>query len=139
MPFLEWRLPIISKKEKQIAKEIDSIPWILLLSVLSLPLRITPYLMKWSALPEPVLLQRAFLFGITGILLGTVSLLNTQLRLLDAPMGPLNGVSLLLQFFGIGLAIIVLRRPKVAVEFKEKSQLMILILAVALLFFIFSL
>jgi hypothetical protein len=132
-------LPIISKKEKQIAKEIDSIPWILLLSVLSLPLRITPYLMKWSALPEPVLLQRAFLFGITGILLGTVSLLNTQLRLLDAPMGPLNGVSLLLQFFGIGLAIIVLRRPKVAVEFKEKSQLMILILAVALLFFIFSL
>jgi hypothetical protein len=132
-------LPIISKKEKQIAKEIDSIPWILLLSVLSLPLHITPYLMKWSALPEPVLLQRAFLFGITGILLGTVSLLNTQLRLLDAPMGPLNGVSLLLQFFGIGLAIIVLRRPKVAVEFKEKSQLMILILAVALLFFIFSL
>jgi hypothetical protein len=139
MPFLEWRLPIISKKEKQIAKETDRFPSIRLFSLLSLPLRISPYLMKWSALPEPVLLQRAFLFGITGILLGTVSLLNTQLRLLDAPMGPLNGVSLLLQFFGIGLAIIVLRRPKVAVEFKEKSQLMILILAVALLFFIFSL
>jgi hypothetical protein len=33
----------------------------------------------------------------------------------------------------------VLRRRKVAVEFKEKAQLMILILAVALLFFIFSL
>jgi len=139
MPFLEWRLPIISKKEKQIAKETDRFPSIRLFSLLSLPLHITPYLMKWSALPEPVLLQRAFLFGITGILLGTVSLLNTQVRLLDAPMGPLNGVSLLLQFFGIGLAIIVLRRPKVAVEFKEKSQLMILILAVALLFFIFSL
>ena len=139
MPFLEWRLPIISKKEKQIAKETDRFPSIRLFSLLSLPLHITPYLMKWSALPEPVLLQRAFLFGITGILLGTVSLLNTQLRLLDAPMGPLNGVSLLLQFFGIGLAIIVLRRPKVAVEFKEKSQLIILILAVALLFFIFSL
>ena len=139
MHFLVWRLPVISKKEKQIAKEIDRGPSIVLLCVLSLPLRISPNLMKWSALPEPVLLQRAFLFGITGILLGTVSLLNTQLRLLDAPMGPLNGVSLLLQFFGIGLAIIVLRRPKVAVEFKEKSQLMILILAVALLFFIFSL
>ena len=139
MRFLEWRLPIISKKEKQIAKETDRFPSIRLFSLLSLPLHITPYLMKWSALPEPVLLQRAFLFGITGILLGTVSLLNTQLRLLDAPMGPLNGVSLLLQFFGIGLAIIVLRRPKVAVELKEKSQLMILILAVALLFFIFSL
>ena len=89
--------------------------------------------MKWSSLPEPVLLQRSFLFGITGILLGTLSLLNTKLQLLDAPMGPLNGVSLLLQFFGLGLAVIVLRRPKVAVEFKEKSQLMILILAVALL------
>ena len=95
--------------------------------------------MKWSSLPEPVLLQRSFHFGITGILLGTLSLLNTKLQLLDAPMGPLNGVSLLLQFFGLGLAVIVLRRPKVAVEFKEKSQLMILILAVALLFFIFSL
>ena len=74
-----------------------------------------------------------------GDLLGTLSLLNTKLQLLDAPMGPLNGVSLLLQFFGLGLAVIVLRRPKVPVEFKEKSQLMILILAVALLFFIFSL
>jgi hypothetical protein len=132
-------LAVTSKKEKQIARELDRFLSIALISVLYLPLRNSPYFMKWSALPEPVLLQRAFLFGITGILLGTVSLLNTQLRLLDAPMGPLNGVSLLLQFFGIGLAIIVLRRPKVAVEFKEKSQLMILILAVALLFFIFSL
>ena len=26
MHFLVWRLPVISKKEKQIAKEIDSIP-----------------------------------------------------------------------------------------------------------------
>jgi uncharacterized membrane protein YsdA (DUF1294 family) len=95
--------------------------------------------MNWSSLPEPTLLQRAFLFGITGILLGTVSLLNTQLRLLDAPMGPLNGVSLLLQFFGLGLAVMVLSKKKLAVEFKEKAQLMILILAVALLFFIFSL
>ena len=139
MRFLGLRLAVTSKKEKQIARELDRFLSIALISVLYLPLRNSPYFMKWSALPEPVLLQRAFLFGITGILLGTVSLLNTQLRLLDAPMGPLNGVSLLLQFFGIGLAIIVLRRPKVAVEFKEKSQLMILILAVALLFFIFSL
>ena len=95
--------------------------------------------MKWSSLPEPVLLQRSFLFGITGILLGTLSILNAKLQLLDAPMGPLNGASLLLQFFAVGLAVNVLRRPKVAIEFKEKSQLMILILAVALLFFIFSL
>jgi hypothetical protein len=95
--------------------------------------------MKWSSLPEPVLLHRSFLFGITGILLGVLSLLNTQLRLLDAPMGPLNGVSLLLQFFGLGLAIIVLRKPKVATEFKEKAQVMSLIFVIALAFFIFSL
>ncbi|MDA1269618.1 MAG: hypothetical protein O2829_11140, partial [Bacteroidetes bacterium] len=92
--------------------------------------------MKWSSLPEPVLLQRSFLFGIIGILLGTVSLLNTQFRWLDAPMGPVNGVSLLLQFFAVGLAILVLKKKKVAAEYKEKAQLMLLILTVALLFFI---
>uniref|UniRef100_UPI0040478356 hypothetical protein n=1 Tax=Algoriphagus sp. TaxID=1872435 RepID=UPI0040478356 len=95
--------------------------------------------MNWSSLPESVLLQRSFLFGITGILLGTASLLNTKLHLLDAPMGPLNGTSIFLQFFGLGLAALVLRKKKIVTEYKEKSQLMILILAVALLFFIFSL
>ncbi|MBC6366786.1 hypothetical protein [Algoriphagus sp. AK58] len=95
--------------------------------------------MKWSDLPEPVLLQRSFLFGITGILLGALSILNSNFHVLEAPMGPLNGVSLLLQFFGLGLAMMVLRKRKVAQEFKEKSQMMILIMVVALLFFIFSL
>jgi len=95
--------------------------------------------MKWSDLPEPVLLQRSFLFGITGILLGALSILNSNFHVLEAPMGPLNGVSLLLQFFGLGLAMMGLRKRKVAQEFKEKSQMMILIMVVALLFFIFSL
>ncbi|AMQ57835.1 hypothetical protein [Algoriphagus sanaruensis] len=95
--------------------------------------------MKWSELPEPVLLQRSFLFGLTGIILGALSILNTTWHLVQAPMGPLNGVSFLLQFMGLGLSIIVLRKRKVAQEYKEKSQMMILILGVALLFFIFSL
>ncbi|OOG71732.1 hypothetical protein [Algoriphagus sp. A40] len=95
--------------------------------------------MKWSDLPEPVLLQRAFLFGITGIVLGALSILNSTWHFVEAPMGPLNGVSLLLQFAGLGMAIMVLRKRKLAQEFKEKSQMMILILTVALLFFIFSL
>lgn len=95
--------------------------------------------MKWSELPEPVLLQRSFLFGLTGIILGVLSILNTTWHLVQASMGPLNGVSFLLQFMGLGLSIIVLRRRKVAQEYKEKSQMMILILGVALLFFIFSL
>lgn len=95
--------------------------------------------MKWSDLPEPVLLQRAFLFGITGIILGILSILNSTWHFVQAPMGPLNGVSLLLQFAGLGMAIMVLRKRKLAQEFKEKSQMMILILTVALLFFLFSL
>ena len=95
--------------------------------------------MKWSELPEPVLLQRSFLFGLTGIILGALSILNTTWHLVQAPMGPLNGVSFLLQFMGLGLSIIVLRKRKVAQEYKEKSQMMILIMSVALLFFIFSL
>lgn len=95
--------------------------------------------MKWSELPEPVLLQRSFLFGITGIILGALSILNSTWHLVNAPMGPLNGVSLLLQFAGLGLAILVLRKRKLSQEFKEKSQMMILILTVALLFFLFSL
>lgn len=95
--------------------------------------------MKWSDLPEPILLQRSFLFGITGIVLGALSILNSQLQVLQAPMGPINGVSLLFQFFGLGMAVMVLKKRKLAQEYKEKSQIMILIMVVALLFFIFSL
>lgn len=95
--------------------------------------------MKWSELPEPVLLQRSFIFGLAGIILGTLSLINSHFGFLQAPMGPLNGVSLLLQFMGIGQSILVLRKRKLAQEFKEKAQILILVLGVALLFFIFSL
>ena len=95
--------------------------------------------MKWTDQPEGVLLQRSFLFGITGIVLGTLSLLNTNFQLVQAPMGPLNGVSFLLQFLGLSLAVLVLRRKKIAAEDKQKSQKMVLILGVSLLFFILSL
>jgi uncharacterized YccA/Bax inhibitor family protein len=95
--------------------------------------------MKWTDQPEGVLLQRSFLFGITGIVLGTLSLLNTNFQLVQAPMGPLNGVSLLLQFLGLSLAVLVLRRKKMTAEDKQKAQKMVLILGVSLLFFILSL
>jgi hypothetical protein len=95
--------------------------------------------MKWSELPEPVLLQRSFLFGIVGIILGAISLLNTYGQYVSAPMGPLNGVSLLLQLAGLGTAILVLRKRKLAQEFKEKAQILILVQTVALLFFLFAL
>lgn len=95
--------------------------------------------MKWSELPEPVLLQRSFLFGITGVIFGTLSVLNANLQYVNAPMGPLNGVSIFLQFAGLGTAILVLRKRKIAPEFKEKAQILILVETVALLFFLFSL
>lgn len=95
--------------------------------------------MKWTDQPEGVLLQRSFLFGITGIVLGTLSLLNANFQLVQAPMGPLNGVSLLLQFLGLSLAVLVLRRKKMTAEDKQKAQKMVLILGVSLLFFILSL
>lgn len=95
--------------------------------------------MKWTDQPEGVLLQRSFLFGITGIVLGALSLLNTNFQLVQAPMGPLNGVSLLLLFLGLSLAVLVLRRKKLTSEDKQKAQKMVLVLGVALLFFILSL
>lgn len=95
--------------------------------------------MKWTDQPEGVLLQRSFLFGITGIILGALSLLNTNFQLVQVPMGPLNGVSLLLQFLGLSLAVLVLRKKKLAGEDKQKAQKMVLVLGVALLFFILSL
>lgn len=95
--------------------------------------------MKWTDQPEGVLLQRSFLFGITGVVLGALSLMNTNFLLVQAPMGLLNGVSLLLQFLGLSLAVLVLRRKKMTSEDKLKAQKMVLILGVALLFFILSL
>ncbi|NVK50417.1 MAG: hypothetical protein HWE09_11650 [Cyclobacteriaceae bacterium] len=95
--------------------------------------------MKWTDLPEGVLLQRSFIFGISGILLGTLSIFNSQFHLVEAPMGPLNGISLLLQMFGLGLSVMVLRKRKVKKEDLEKAKVMTLVLGVALVFFIFSL
>ncbi len=54
-------------------------------------------------------------------------------------MGPLNGVSFLLELASLGTAILVLRKRNVEKEHKEKAQILILVQTVALLFFFFSL
>ena len=95
--------------------------------------------MKWTDHSENTLLQRSFLFGITGIVLGMLSLLNTQFQVVQAPMGPLNGVALALQLIGLSLAVLILRRRKLTSEIKEKAKKMVLILGVGLLFFILTL
>ena len=94
--------------------------------------------MKWTEHPPKILLQRSFLFGITGIVLCVLALLNTQLQLLQAPMGPLNGVGLALQLIGLSLSVLVIRQRKLEPEIKVKAQKMILVLAVGLLFFILA-
>lgn len=95
--------------------------------------------MKWTEHPTGVLLQRSFLFGMTGVVLGALALLNINLKWMEAPMGPLNGVSILLQFIGLSIAVLVLRKKKLSPEDNQKSQKMVLVLGVALLFFILSL
>lgn len=92
--------------------------------------------MKWTNHPPKTLLQRSFLFGITGIVLCFLALLNIQFQVLEAPMGPLNGVGMALQLVGLSLAVLVIRQRKLAPEVKLKAQKMILVLAVGLLFFI---
>ncbi|WP_425635930.1 hypothetical protein ACPUEN_10985 [Algoriphagus yeomjeoni] len=95
--------------------------------------------MKWTNHPPKTLLQRSFLFGITGIALCLLALLNSYFKVLEAPMGPLNGVGLALQLLGLSLAVLVIRQRKLTPEIKEKAQKMILVLAVGLLFFILTL
>ncbi|MBW3468720.1 hypothetical protein [Arthrospiribacter ruber] len=91
--------------------------------------------MNWMDKDEGLLLQRSFIFGITGIVLCLLALVNINLGLLDAPMGPLNGVGIALQFFGLSIAVLVLRKRKISDKTKEKAKKMILVLGVALIFF----
>ncbi|MCH7415608.1 hypothetical protein MM213_19055 [Belliella sp. R4-6] len=91
--------------------------------------------MNWMEKDEDLLLQRSFLFGATGIVLCLLALANTYYQVLEAPMGPLNGVGIALQFFGLSIAVLVLRKRKITETVKDKSKKMILVLGVALFFF----
>ncbi|WP_106134272.1 hypothetical protein [Mongoliibacter ruber] len=91
--------------------------------------------MNWMEKDEGLLLQRSFIFGIVGITLCLLALINKNMNLLEAPMGPLNGVGIALQFFGLSIAVLVLRKRKITDKTKEKAKKMVLILGVALVFF----
>ncbi|MHA7130068.1 hypothetical protein [Algoriphagus namhaensis] len=96
-------------------------------------------MMKWTDAPTANLLRRAFLIGVTGIILGVVSILNSNFQLFDGPLGPLNGTSIGLQLVGMSLAVLVIRKRKVSEEHKLKAQKMTVVLAASILFFIFTL
>lgn len=91
--------------------------------------------MKWIDKDTNLLLQRSFLFGATGIVICLIPLFNKYFQFLNIPMGPINGIGILLQFFGLSIAVMVLRKRKVEEELKDKAKKMILVLAVALIFF----
>ncbi|MFC3878740.1 hypothetical protein ACFOSV_01050 [Algoriphagus namhaensis] len=95
--------------------------------------------MKWTDIPDANLLKRSFLFGITGIVIGVVSLVNQNFRLFEGPMGPLNGSSIGLQLVGLSMAVLLLRKRKISQEHKVKAQKMVVVLGAAILFFILSL
>lgn len=92
--------------------------------------------MNWTNHPPKTLLQRSFLFGITGIVLSSLALLNGFYHVLDAPMGPLNGTGILLQLVGLSLSVLVIRQRKVDPDITEKAKKMMLVLTVGLLFFL---
>jgi membrane-bound ClpP family serine protease len=91
--------------------------------------------MSWEEKNEELLLKRSFLFGITGIIISLIPLFNQYFEWLNIPMAPINGVGLVLQFFAISIAIMVLRKRKITEQTKDKAKKMILVLGVALIFF----
>jgi hypothetical protein len=94
--------------------------------------------MSWSDKDNGLLLKRSFLFGITGIILSLIPIVNAYFQVVDLPMVPLQGVGLLLQMFGLSIAVMVLRKRKNPEEIQDKAKKMIVVLAVALVFFVLT-
>ncbi|MFD2202070.1 hypothetical protein [Shivajiella indica] len=91
--------------------------------------------MSWEQKNEDILLKRSFLFGITGIVICLIPLFNNYFNWLEIPMTPVNGIGIVLQFFALSIAIMVLRKRKITEETKDKAKKMILVLGVSLIFF----
>ncbi len=95
--------------------------------------------MNWIEKDPANVLKRTFLFGLTGILLCMVPLINAVKPFMDTGKGSfINGAGLALQLLALSMAILVIRKRKISHEIKEKAKRMIIILAVALVFFILN-
>uniref|UniRef100_UPI003593E7E6 hypothetical protein n=1 Tax=Aquiflexum sp. TaxID=1872584 RepID=UPI003593E7E6 len=86
--------------------------------------------MKWFDKDENLLLQRSFIFGVVGIVLCLIPVFNNYFQFFNLPTGPINGVGIGLQFFGLSIAVLVLRKRKISEEVRDKVKKMILVLAV---------
>jgi hypothetical protein len=90
---------------------------------------------NWKNKDENVLIERAFLFGITGVVLCLVPLANSYLKFLNAPMGPLNGVGVGFQLFALSILVLMMTKKKLTDKTKDKVKKMVIVLAVSLLYF----
>jgi len=92
--------------------------------------------MRYFDKDENNLLKRSFFIGLLGIIFCLVPLYQNY-----SPFAANNiinvvlGIGLAAQLFALSMAVLVLRKAKLAKETKEKAQKMVLILTVSILFF----
>ncbi|RZS98698.1 hypothetical protein [Cecembia calidifontis] len=90
---------------------------------------------SWMEKDPGMLLKRSFLFGMAGIILCLATVFNNYFEIIALPHGPINGIGIALQLFGLSIAVLVLRRRKIEEALKDKAKKMILVLSVALIYF----
>jgi hypothetical protein len=92
--------------------------------------------MKWSDISEEKLLARAFYLGVFGIICALIPLMAVLVEpSVSSRISLLTGVGIGAQLLSMSMAVLVVRRRKVAAELSDKAKRMILVLAVSLLFF----
>ncbi|AWW29789.1 hypothetical protein DN752_06460 [Echinicola strongylocentroti] len=92
--------------------------------------------MSWIDQDPRKLLQRCFIIGLVGILLCIIPLANTVWTIFDPQkLNFLNGFGLLAQLIALSIAVYVLRMRKIAEGPKDKAKSMVIVLGVALVFF----
>ncbi|WP_143961881.1 hypothetical protein [Litoribacter populi] len=95
--------------------------------------------MKYFDKDENLLLKRSFAVGLAGIILCLVPLYqNYSPFAANNIINIVHGVGLAAQMFALSIAVLVLRKRKIAPTIKEKAQKMTLILTVAIMFFILA-
>ncbi|WP_114752606.1 hypothetical protein [Pleomorphovibrio marinus] len=92
--------------------------------------------MKWVDISDEKILSRTFYLGILGIICAVIPLMALYYDPgISSRINLLTGVGIGAQLLSLSMAVLLVRRRKVAKEHNEKAKRMILVLAVSLLFF----
>jgi uncharacterized membrane protein YoaT (DUF817 family) len=92
--------------------------------------------MSWMEKEEEKLLQKAFFFGIGGIIACLLPLFNRYLYFMENNyIHMLTGIGIGAQFFALSIAVLVIRKRKITHESKARAQRMAIALTVSLIFF----